>query len=256
MTASLVREPGGGEGLSPVGTASTSLTASGAVSWAALVLAALSLACGSAAQSQLRGLQNDNQKLKSDLEPLAGAVNGARAFAADTASGNPNALYMQYSAADLENMARQLVPYRIPARDIDSGLTGEIVVEQVEQFSFSPGNLVRCRIHLRGNNVKYTGFVPSGYQAQVKQYQTALANGWISNIAIQLALSGNTVSARANATTVQFKGPADRSMESRVRQAMNDRALKGAVLVDVALPGWTPQHVFLTSTHALVGYRR
>lgn len=223
---------------------------------ALLVIAGVGLGCGSAATSQLRSVTEDNRSIKNDLDSINGAVNGSRAFVADAATGNPNALYLQYSAADLQNMAARMVPYTIPARDIDSQMTGEIIVERVSDFAFAPGNQLGCKLHLRGNNVKYTGFVPAGYQAQLKAYQSAMANGWIADLAVELFLNASSLSARANTTRVQFKGPADRSMESRVKQAMNERALKGAIFIDVALPGWQPQHVFLTSTHAMVGYRR
>ncbi|MFL5321365.1 MAG: hypothetical protein ACJ790_17020 [Myxococcaceae bacterium] len=219
---------------------------------ALLLLGLLCLACSD--QGRIDALRKDNAKLREDLQAAKYASEGGAAFAK---GGDASSMYMAYTRDDLQQMAAGMVPYSIPARDIDSRLSGEIIVDAVTDFSFRDSNQLGCRMRLHGSNIRLNVSVPKMYQNEVKNFQSAIQGGWISDLNVRLIPGGNALVARAQATSVHFVVPPKGNYEGQLLDAMNERGLRGGIQLNVDLPApWKSQHVFLTRNNAIVEYRR
>jgi hypothetical protein len=153
-------------------------------------------------------------------------------------------------------MAAQAVPHRIPGKDFNSKLKGEIIVERLTDFRFLSRNRLTCKAHMRGENVKYTGNVPAIARGQVKDFEQAVTKGAIADMEIQLELDGRHVLARAKATEIKLKAKRDVSAESRLQEEMNKKALRLPLVFDMTIQasGATPKRLLVTGNHVVVTY--
>jgi hypothetical protein len=224
------------------------------------LLAAATLLAGCAADPRVRmkSLQDENRQLTRQVEIADQAVQASASYLAELQSpAKANGAFSLYFSADsLEKMATQMVPYRMPGRDFNSKLQGEIVVERVTDFQFLSNNRLRCRAHMRGEKIKYTGSVPSFAKGQVKDFEQAVTKGAIADLEVQLTLDGARVLAKAQATDIRLKAKRDSSAESRLQSEMNNKALRQAVVFDMTIQGSgaVPRRLLVTGNHVVVTY--
>ncbi|MFP2913287.1 hypothetical protein ACLESD_51465 [Pyxidicoccus sp. 3LFB2] len=227
---------------------------------AAWMLAAAALLGGCAADPRVRmkSLDDEHRQLTREFQAADQAVQASASYLAElqapAKAGGTFSLYFTPQA--LERMAAQMVPYRMPGRDFNSKLKGEIIVERVSDFQFLSRNRLRCKAHLRGEKVKYTGSVPSFAKGQVKEFEQAVTKGAIADLEVQLTLDGARVLARAEATDIRLKAKRDSSAESRLQSEMNKKALRQAVVFDMTLQsnGAVPRRLMVTGNHVVVTY--
>jgi outer membrane murein-binding lipoprotein Lpp len=224
---------------------------------AALVGAALVSGCAVDPRTRVKSLEDEQRRLNTAVQAADQSVQASQAYAAELASpGQTSAPFsMYYTPAMLEQLASQMVPYRMSGREFHSKLSGEIVVERLTNFQFISRNRVLCRAHLRGENVRYTGKVPSIAKGQVVAFQKAIADGAVADLEVQLSLEGPMVRAKAEAVSVQL-AKRDPSNESRLQEEMNKRALRTPVVFDMSIPGSgvVPRRVMVTGNHVIITY--
>lgn len=224
------------------------------------LVAAASLLAGCAADPRVRmkSLQDENRQLTEQVQAADQAVQASSSYLAELQSpAKANGAFSLYFSADaLERMATQMVPYRMPGRDFNSKLQGEIVVERVTDFQFLSGNRLRCRAHMRGEKIKYTGSVPSFAKGQVKEFEQAVTKGAIADLEVRLTLDGARVLARAQATDIRLKAKRDSSAESRLQDEMNKKALRLPLAFDMTLQGngAVPRRLLVTGNNVVVTY--
>lgn len=224
------------------------------------LVAAASLLAGCAADPRVRmkSLQDENRQLTEQVQAADQAVQASSSYLAELQSpAKANGAFSLYFSADaLERMATQMVPYRMPGRDFNSKLQGEIVVERVTDFQFLSGNRLRCRAHMRGEKIKYTGSVPSFAKGQVKEFEQAVTKGAIADLEVRLTLDGARVLARAQATDIRLKAKRDSSAESRLQDEMNKKALRLPLAFDMTLQGngAAPRRLLVTGNNVVVTY--
>ena len=160
----------------------------------------------------VKSLEDEQRRLNTAVQAADLSVQASSAYAAELASpGQASAPFsMYYTPAMLEQLATQMVPYRMAGREFNSKLAGEIVIERLMGFQFISRNRVRCRAQLRGDNVRYTGKVPAMFKGEVQAFQKAIASGALADLEIQLSLEGSMVRAKAEAIGVQLDRQAGR----------------------------------------------
>ncbi|QSQ23770.1 hypothetical protein JY651_01945 [Pyxidicoccus parkwayensis] len=228
------------------------------VTWALLSAATLLAGCAVDPRVRMKSLQDENRELTQQVQAADQAVQASAAYLAELQSpAKANGAFSLYFSADsLEKMATQMVPYRMPGRDFNSKLQGEIVVERVTDFQFLSRNRLRCRAHMRGEKIKYTGSVPSFAKGQVKEFEQAVTKGAVADMEVQLTLDGARVLARAEATEIRLKAKRDSSAESRLQDEMNKKALRLPLVFDMTIQGSTavPRRLLVTGNHVVVTY--
>ncbi|WP_164009761.1 hypothetical protein [Pyxidicoccus trucidator] len=226
--------------------------------WALLAVAALLGGCAVDPRVRMKSLEDENRQLTREVQAADQAVQASASYLAELQSpakaGGAFSLYFTPEA--LERMAAQMVPYRMPGRDFNSKLKGEIIVERVTDFQFLSRNRLRCKAHLRGEKVKYTGSVPSFAKGQVKDFEQAVTKGAIADLEVQLTLDGARVLARAEATEIRLRAKRDSSAESRLQSEMNKSALRLPLVFDMTLQanGAVPRRLLVTGNHVVVTY--
>ncbi|MCP3142812.1 hypothetical protein [Pyxidicoccus xibeiensis] len=226
--------------------------------WSALAATVLLAGCAVDPKVRMRSLEEENRKLTREVQAADASVQAAATYADElrTPAKANGAFSLYFTPESLERMAAQAVPYRMPGRDFNSKLRGEIIVERLTDFRFLSRNRLSCKAHMRGEKVKYTGSVPSFARGQVKDFEQAVTKGAIADLEIQLTLDGSRVLARAQATDIRLKAKRDSSAESRLQSEMNNRALKQALVFDMTLQGHgaVPSRLLVTGNHVVVTY--
>lgn len=224
---------------------------------AALTAAALVSGCAVDPRTRVKYLEDEQRRLNTAVQAADQSIQASAAYATELSSpgqaGPGFSLY--YTPAMLEQLATQMVPYRMSGREFNSKLQGEIVIERLTNFRFISRNRVLCRAHLRGENIRYTGKVPAIAKGQVVAFQNAIANGAVADLEVQLSLEGPMVRAKAEAVSVQL-AKRDASSESRLQDEMNKRALRTPVVLDMSIAGSsvTPRRVMVTGNHVIITY--
>jgi hypothetical protein len=223
----------------------------------ALTAAALASGCAVDPRTRVKYLEDEQRRLNTAVQAADQSIQASAAYATELSSpGQAGAGFsMYYTPAMLEQLATQMVPYRMSGREFNSKLQGEIVIERLSDFRFISRNRVLCRATLRGENIRYTGKVPSFAKGQVVAFQNAIANGAVADLEVQLSLEGPMLRAKAEAVSVQL-AKRDASSESRLQDEMNKRALRTPVIFDMSIAGSsaTPRRVMVTGNHVVITY--
>ncbi|WP_375767386.1 hypothetical protein NR798_37775 [Archangium gephyra] len=229
--------------------------------WLALlgVFAVAGAGCGTSAAARLRSAERDNQRLTQEQQDLDRALQSVSRYTeglrAPGKAGRSFSMY--YSPAALEQLAAQLLPMRMAARNFDQKLQGDVIIERISEVRFGPLNTLTCRAELRGENIRYTGSVPKAYQAEVRKFTSGVASGVVADFVVELSMSGdNALVARAHASRTKLKSNSNSQAEGMLRNAMNERVLRLPFAFDLTLPGSgaVPRGMVLTANHLVVTY--
>lgn len=229
-----------------------------AATWAVLSAAVLLGGCTVDPRIRAKSLEDENKQLTRAVQAADQAVQASAAYIeevrAPAKAGGIFSLY--FTPETLERMAAQTVPYRMSGREFNSKLQGEVIVEQVTDFQFLSRNRLRCKAHLRGEKIKYTGKVPSFARNQVRDFEQAVTKGAIADLEVRLELDGPNVLARAQATDIRLKAKRDSSAESRLQDEMNRKALRLPLVFDMTIQGHgaVPRRLTVTGNHVIVTY--
>ncbi len=218
-----------------------------------------SCCCRPSVESQVRAVERENSLLRFQVDATEKANQAMRDYAAELAGGgNGEPLFsMYYSAGDLVRLGQAVFPYTIPARDFNSQLQGNILVERIEAVQFHAGNKMTLRLHLRGQGVRYTGNVPDIAKAQVKSFQDGIAAGVIAEIDTTIIARGNQIEAMSHANSCKLKRNSNPSHERELCDQMNQKALRAPLRFDVSIEGNAAKvkRVVLTQNHLVVSYQ-
>ncbi|HYI01575.1 hypothetical protein [Hyalangium sp.] len=207
---------------------------------------------------RVKRLEDEQQSLRMAVQAAEQSVQASSAYSAEL--GSPGqagpAFSLYYTPAMLEQLSTQMLPYRMPGREVHSKLDGEIVIERLSGFRFLSRNRLACQAFLRGVNVRYTGQVPGFAKQQVKNFQNAIVNGVVADLEIQLTLEGNILRAKAEALSAQLVSKRDRNAEGMLQEEMNKRALRTPLNFDLAIAGSSavPRRLIVTGNHVVVTY--
>jgi hypothetical protein len=224
----------------------------------ALMGMALLSGCAIDPRTRVKILEDEQRRLNGSVQAAQQAVQASSSYAAELAnpgqSSTPFSMY--YTPAMLEQLAGQMVPYRMSGREFNSNLEGEILIERLSDFRFASRNRVLCRALLRGVNVRYTGKVPSFAKGQVRAFQDAIAGGAVADLEVQLSIEGSMLRAKAEAVGVKLLAKRDSSSESRLQDEMNKRSLRTPVMFDMSIAGSgvVPRRVMVTGNHVVISY--
>jgi hypothetical protein len=228
-----------------------------------LVLAALGVSvllagCAADPRVRVKQLEDEQRSLTMAVQAADQSVQDSSSYAAELGSpgqGGPT-FSLYFTPAMLEQLSTQMLPYRMPGREFNSKLEGEIVVEKLSGFRFISRNRLLCQAFMRGVNVRYTGSVPSFAKKQVKDFQNAIANGVLADLEVQLTMEGNIVHAKAQATSARLVSKRDPSAESTLQDEMNKRALRAPLNFDLTIAGSSavPRRLMVTGNHVVVTY--
>jgi hypothetical protein len=224
-----------------------------------LVLAGalLSTGCGSDPRMRLSRAEARNRELSAAILAADQAVQPVASYAAElSAPDNARGSFsMYYSPASLEQMFSQAVPYQMNGKDFHSKLSGNIIVERVSDFRFTSRNRMTCKLHLRAENVRYTGDVPAMFKGRADALVRAVNSGGTADLDVQLTLRGNQVHAQARATNVALRQKT--SDEGELVSAMNQRAFNRPLIFDLSIPGsgQVPRRLLVTGNHVVVTYQ-
>lgn len=226
--------------------------------WVLALAAALLSGCAIDPKYRVKSLEDDNRELTKKVQEADQAVQATASYIAEVQSPAKasGAFSLYFTADSLERMAAQAVPHRIPGRDFNSKLNGEIIIERLTDFRFLSRNRLACKAHMRGEGIKYTGKVPAIARGQVKDFEQAVTKGAIADMEVLLELDGRNVLARAKATQIRLKAKRDSSAESRLQEEMNKKALRLPLVFDMTLQsnGAVPRRVLVTGNHVVVTY--
>jgi hypothetical protein len=207
----------------------------------------------------MRLAEKENQRLTRELEETDRALQSVTAYTGELRSpGNAGRSFsMYYTPTALEQMASQLLPMRMAARNFHKQLEGEVIIERISDIHFGPLNTLTCRAVMRGDNIRYTGRVPKAYQSEVRKFQSGVAAGVVADFVVELSMSSdNALVARARATQTRLKAHSSGSAEGMLRDQMNERVLRLPFAFDLTLQGSgaVPRRMVLTANHLVVTY--
>lgn len=226
--------------------------------WALALAAALLAGCAVDPKYRIKSLEDEHRELTKKVQAADQAVQATASYIAEVQAPAKaaGAFSLYFTADSLERMAAQAVPHRMPGKDFNSKLKGEIIVERLTDFRFLSRNRLTCKAHLRGENVKYTGSVPSFARGQVKEFEQSVTKGAIADMEVRLELDGRNVLARAQATSIRLKARRDSSAESRLQDEMNKKALRLPLVFDMTLQsnGAVPRRLLVTGNHVVITY--
>lgn len=233
-------------------------SAGGRFAFAFLVAGALlGSGCATDHAARLRSAEARNRELSAAILAADQAVQSVAAYTAELSAPQKarGSFSMYYSPAALEQLATQALPYQMAGKDFHAQLTGTIAVERVSNFRFISRNRLSCRLHLRAQNVNYTGSVPAFAKGQVQEFVRAVNSGGYADVEVQLTLRGQQVYAQARATQVKLNQKT--SEEGRLVSAMNERAFNRPIIFDLGIPGssQTPRRLLVTGNHVVVTYQ-
>ncbi len=225
---------------------------------AALGATALLGGCAADPRVRVKQLEDEQRSLTMAVQAADQSVQASSAYAAELASPGQAgpAFSLYFTPAMLEQLSSQTLPYRMPGREFNSKLEGEIVVEKLSGFRFISRNRVLCQAFLRGVNIRYTGSVPSFAKKQVQDFQNAITNGVLADLEVQLTLDGSILHAKAQATSARLVSKRDPSAESTLQDEMNKRALRTPLNFDMTIAGSSavPRRLMVTGNHVVVTY--
>lgn len=216
------------------------------------------LGCAVDPATRLRSAQQEQQRIAREMEGVDRQLQAQQAYL--EALRNPGqaarSFSMHYSPAALEQMAARLMPLRLSAREFHPQVTGTIVIERLSDVRFVGPNKLTCKLFMRGEQVSYTGKVPSSYAGEIRKFQQGVAAGVDVDLDVQLTLEGTTLGARAQATNTRLRANAGSYGESMLQSEMNKRALRVSLLFDLTVPGspLPPRHVVVTPNNLVVTY--
>jgi hypothetical protein len=219
--------------------------------------ALLSTGCSTDPRFRLSRAEQRNRELSAAILAVDQAVQPVAAYASElSAPQNARGSFsMYYSPTSLEAMLSQAVPYQMNGKDFHSKLVGTITVERFSDFRFTSRNRMTCKLHLRADNVRYTGSVPAIAKSRVESFVKAVNSGGIADIEVQLTLRGSQVHAQARATNVKLRQKT--SDEGELISAMNERAFNRPLIFDMSIPGSSqvPRRLLVTGNHVVVTYQ-
>ncbi|MCY1081237.1 hypothetical protein [Archangium lansingense] len=218
-----------------------------------------SAGCVTDPATRMRQAEKENQRLTQELGETDRALQSVSAYTEELRSPGKagRSFTMYYSPAALEQMASQLLPMRMAARNFHKQLQGEVIIERISDVRFGPLNTLTCRAEMRGDNIRYTGSVPKAYQAEVRKFQSGVAAGVVADLVVELSISSeNALVARANATRTRLKANSNSQAEGMLRDAMNERVLRLPFAFDLTIQGGNavPRRMVLTANHLAVTY--
>jgi hypothetical protein len=225
-----------------------------------LALCALAGAgCATDPATRMRTAEKENQRLTRELEDMNRALQSVTDYTESLRSPGKagRSFTMYYSPAALEQMAAQMLPMRMAARNFHNQLQGEVIIERMTDVRFGPLNTLTCRALMRGENIRYTGSVPKAYQSEVRKFQAGVAAGVVADLVVELSLgSDNTLLARAHASRTKLNAHSSSQSEGMLRQQMNERVLRTPFAFDLNIPGGNavPRRMVLTANHLAVTY--
>jgi hypothetical protein len=230
----------------------------GRLALAALGVAALLGGCAADPRIRVKQLEDEQRSLEMARQASEQTLQASSSYAAELSApgqGGPT-FSLYFTPAMLEQLASQMLPYRMPGREFHSKLEGEIVVEKLSNFRFLSRNRLVCQAFLRGVNVRYTGQVPSFAKGQVKDFQNAITNGALADLEVQLTLDGNFLRAKAQATSARLVSKRDGTAEGMLQDEMNKRALRTPLNFDMTIAGSgaSPRRLIVTGNHVVVTY--
>jgi hypothetical protein len=221
--------------------------------------AAVGAGCAANPAARLRSAERDNLRLTQELEGVNHALQSVTRYTEELRSPGKNgrSFSMYYTPASLEQMASQVLPMRMAARNFDQQLQGEVVIERISDVRFGPANTLTCRAEMRGDNLRYTGKIPKAYQDDVRKFQAGVASGVVADFVVELSMTGdNALVARARATRTKLKSNSNSQAEGMLRDAMNERVLRLPFAFELTIPGSSavPRGMVLTANHLVVTY--
>ncbi|HEX8820578.1 MAG TPA: hypothetical protein VF794_11680 [Archangium sp.] len=224
-----------------------------------LVLGALvGTGCATNPATRMRSAEKENQRLTQQLQDADRALQSVNAHLGELRSpgGSGRSFSMYYTPASLEQLASQVLPMRMAARNFHQKLQGDVIVERISDIRFGPSNTLTCRALLRGENVRYTGSVPKPYQAEVRRFQEGVAAGVMADLVVELSLSDTGLRARAHATRTKLKAHSSANSEGMLREQVNERALRVPFTFDLTVQGTgaVARRMVLTANHLVVTY--
>jgi hypothetical protein len=204
---------------------------------------------------RLRRAEEENRRLTAAVAAAEQASQGSSTYAAEVANPRQAAgtFSMYYSRSALEQMAAQALPYRMSGKDFHGDVSGEIILERVTNFRMASRNRLVCSFHIRGENVRYTGSVPPGYQKEVDNFQRAVAQGGVAEVEVQLSLHSSTIRAQARAVRVQLNAKKS-GAEGRILHALNNYAFKTPIAFEMNIGGTAPRRLLITGNHVVLTY--
>jgi hypothetical protein len=221
-------------------------------------VATLGTGCAVDPATRLRMAEKEQQRLSRELEETNQSLQAITSYAEQLRDpGKAGRSFLLYwSPASLEQLASQVLPLRMPARNFHRQLEGEVVVERLSGVRFGPMNRLTCQVQMRGENIRYTGKVPKAYAGEVRRFQQGVAAGVVADMEVDLSLSEGRLVARARALQTKLRANSSSTGEGMLRDQMNDRALRTPFTFDLTLEGRNvaPQRMVLTANHLVVMY--
>lgn len=215
--------------------------------------------CATDPASRLRWAEKENRRLTEELAETERALQSVTGYTEELRSPGKTgrSFTMYYTPASLEQLASQLMPMRMAARNFHKQLQGEVIIERISDVRFGPNNTLTCRAEMRGENIRYTGDVPKAYRDEVRKFQSGVASGVVADFVVELSMNAeNVLLARAQATRTRLKANSNGQAEGMLRDAMNDRVLRLPFVFDLTLQGGNavPRRMVLTANHLSVMY--
>jgi hypothetical protein len=214
--------------------------------------------CASDPAFRARYAQQEHERLTRELQQVEQRLQAPSSYVeelrAPAKAGKSFSVY--WSPASLEQMVRQLLPMRMAARNFHRDLEGEVIVENLSNVRFGPNNRLTCQVVMRGENIRYTGKVPKGYEGEIRKFQQGVAAGVVADMEAELSLEAPALVAKARAMQTRLKANSSSTAESTLRDQMNDRTLRSPFAFDLTLQGSpaTPRRMVLTGNHLVVTY--
>jgi hypothetical protein len=213
--------------------------------------------CSLDAATRLKYAEQRNRELTAAITAAEQAGQPAASYIAElsTPQNARGSFSMYYSAAAIEQMAAQMVPYRMTGKDFHFQLTGEIFAQRLSDVRFNSRNRLTARLHLSSQGVRFTGTVPPGYADDVKGLEKAIAAGGYADLDIQLTMQGARVLAQVHARNLTFRSPS--SLTGEILSKMNERAFNRPFVFDMSIPGSSqvPRRLLVTGNHVVVTYQ-
>jgi hypothetical protein len=223
-----------------------------------LLVALAGTGCATNPATRMRLAEKENQRITQELQATDLALQSVTAYSEELRSPGKagRSFSMYFTPATLEQMASQLLPMRMAARNFHQQLEGEVIVERISDVRFGPSNTFTCTALLRGENIRYTGSVPKSYQDDVRRFQAGVAAGVVADMMVELSLVDTSLVARARAMRTKLKVNSNSSAEGMLRQQMNDRVLRTPFGFDLTIQGGNavPRRMVLTANHLVVTY--
>jgi hypothetical protein len=227
--------------------------------WGAVLLALAVSGCAVSPATRLGVAEKEQQRLAQELASTELRLQGVNAYLEQLRSPGKagRSFSMYFTPASLEQLASQLLPMRMGARNFHTQLEGEVIVERLYEVRFGPMNTLTCKALLRGaDNLRYTGKVPKGYEAELRKFQDGVRSGVVADMTVELSLSDTTLEARARATQTKLQSHSNSMAEGKLREQMNERTLRTPFTFDMSIPGSgaVPRRMVLSANHLVVTY--